>query len=51
MQNTENIVRPSIADSISTLAGIAGEEFVLAVMDAYLAGVEKGKTMAAQGAV
>ena len=32
------------------LAEIGGEEFVLALTEAYLAGVEKGQRLAAQGA-
>lgn len=49
MKVLEDMVCPGTTAAASALAEIAGEEFVLAVTAAYMAGLEKGKA-AAQGA-
>lgn len=47
MQDTEQKALAGTIDHASELAEIAGEEFVIAITAAYLAGLEKGRKEAA----
>ena len=47
MQDTEKKTLTGTIDRASELAEIAGEEFVIAITAAYLAGLEKGRKEAA----
>ena len=47
MQDTEKKALVGTTDRASDLAQIAGEEFVIAITAAYMAGLEKGKRDAA----
>ena len=50
MLDIENIIRPGTVTAASALAETAGEEFVLAITAAYMAGLEKGKQLASSAA-
>ncbi len=47
MENVSIIELSAAAERASELAAIVGEEFVIAITAAYLAGLEKGKREAA----
>ena len=47
MQDTEKKTLAGATDRAADLALIAGEEFVIAITAAYMAGLEKGKKEAA----